>query len=357
MISLCQNKTSTEILEEFNKLGLEYKIEDDYIITRYPSTLKNSSNTTIRQARGLIIDKVTNKIVCHSLEGSISFNEFKDLYKWNSNIAIEYCYDGVLINVYYNRNKWNISTKYCTDANKSKFRSTKSFGELFTEIVNIDDMDLFKSCSYSFLLQHNKFRNVEDIKTNRILHLETVNVKTGQKLYTEIEGIAHPEIIYLTGICNKMNFKSYEDVLEYSMNLPWYCPGLMIYSEDRKHRCRIVNPTFIQIENLFKGQNDIRYSIIKNIQEENVDKDLIVSLYYPDLLGLISELRINYNILIDEVWKLLTYSKNYKHYRNRASHILSNYIRKEYPDRIFTKQEIYGIVKQLSTAKLYRYLI
>lgn len=356
MISLCKNKDSTEIIEELCKLGIEYKIEDDYIITRYPSSLKNSSNTIIRQARGLIIDRITNKIVCHSLEGSISYNDFKDIYKWDSNIAIEYCYDGVLINVFYNRDKWNISTKYCIDADNSRFRSKKSFGELFREVVDITEKELYTSYSYSFLLQHKEYRNVEDIKDNRIIHLETINVKTGQKLYTEIEGINHPEIIYLSGVFNKMNFKSYEDVLVYSMNLPWYCPGLMIYSADRKHRCRLVNPTFIQIEEIFKGQTDIRYAIVKNIQEEQNDKELITSLYYPEYIGIISELRIKYNILIDQVWKIMTYNSKDKPY-TRSAYTLVKHIRQNYSDTIYTKQELNEIVKRLTTAKLYRYLI
>ena len=40
---------------------------------------------------------------------------------------------GTLINVYYN-NKWCVSTKFCIDADESKFRNDKTFRQLFDSI-------------------------------------------------------------------------------------------------------------------------------------------------------------------------------------------------------------------------------
>ena len=113
---------------KIKELGLNCKIHNDTIIVKYPKNLKYSKHDYILKSRGIIIDFTNKKILNHSIEGCSDYNYFKDNFNWDD-IVIEECIDGTLINVYYN-NKWCVSTKFCIDADESKFRNSKTFRKL-----------------------------------------------------------------------------------------------------------------------------------------------------------------------------------------------------------------------------------
>ena len=78
-------------------------------------------------------------------EGCSDYTYFKDNFNWDD-IVIEECIDGTLINVYYN-NKWCVSTKFCIDADESKFRNDKTFRQLFDTVAK-DIYYLFRQKLY-----------------------------------------------------------------------------------------------------------------------------------------------------------------------------------------------------------------
>ncbi len=164
----------------FNKiveLGLQAKKHGDLIIVKYGKELKRSTDNFIRCSRGVIIDTNTKKIVNYSFDGDVDLDTFKNNVSWD-NLVIEPVLDGSMLNLYYHNNKWNISTKFCTNAYESKFRSNKSFGCLLDDVIDISKLNLDTSFSYSILLQHTENRIVTPITENKVFYLESVNLLT-----------------------------------------------------------------------------------------------------------------------------------------------------------------------------------
>ena len=153
----------------------EYKITikstDEYDLIKYNSNeileynpeQKKYFYEFLRFFRGMIYNKKTKKIVCYGLDGKLNINDFKENNNYND-ITIEESIDGTLINLFYDNNQWNVSTKGSINAKKSYWYSNQSFYNLFIEAwnkyySNLDETntnfdELNKEYCYSFVLMH-----------------------------------------------------------------------------------------------------------------------------------------------------------------------------------------------------------
>ena len=150
-LEIIRKKNSNILIKEFDNLVIfkyKNKYDDEYV----------------RRCRGLILDRDTKKIVCQSNSGTLSFEEFI------KNVPVEKCVieenlEGTLINLYFYNNRWNVSTKFCINAENSKFRGNKSFRQYFDKLCTIDRHKLDINFTYSFLLQVPENRLVSKINT------------------------------------------------------------------------------------------------------------------------------------------------------------------------------------------------
>lgn len=269
-----------EACSKINNLKLQCKIRDNNIIVKYPKTLKYSNDDYILNSRGIIIDFNTKNIINRSLGGAVSLDTFIEKVPNWDNVVIEKCYDGTLINVYYNNNKWCVSTKFCIDADESKFRSNKTFRQLFDEASNLDYSLLDKSYTYSFLLQHVESRNVSIIKKNKIYHLESTNNVTGDKVRINIPNIESPEIIKYKDNINKLLVSSIDELKAVMEFLHWSHPGYILYSQDRKYRSKISNPNYMKVHELIKDQGNIKFMLLEALYKKKNYSEIIK--YYPE---------------------------------------------------------------------------
>jgi hypothetical protein len=142
----------------------------------------------IRECNGLIMEKNTFKIICYTFNKCLedySLDESLD----TDNLYVEPALEGTLMRLYYYENKWNISTKKCIDAHKSKWLSEKSFYDLFIECLNnynIEENLSITNC-YSFILTHPensivvKYNNPQlyHVSTRNLLNLEEIDQNIG----------------------------------------------------------------------------------------------------------------------------------------------------------------------------------
>ncbi len=291
--------------KKIEDLGLLTKKHDNLIIVKYPSELKYSSEDYIRQSRGIIIDFNNKKIVCSSIPGGCSLDHFRESVDNFDDIVIEKCLDGTLINLYYYNDRWNVSTKFNINADESKFRSNKSYRELLDEIINIDNLGLDSSYTYSLLLRHTESRNVTPIRRNRVIHVETTNNTTGEKIKVDI-GLKTPGIIKFRHIVNKYNFTSYEDILDNLKQKTWKCPGYIIYSQDRKYHVRLENPNYVIVENMVKNQNNTEYIVLDHLLNGNIHTLLG---YYPEWNEIALYVNNVLNDYIDKVYQIYVENK------------------------------------------------
>ena len=307
-IETCENVQ--QVTDRIKELGLICKTDSTQtrIIVKYPQEKRNSSEDVIRKSRGIIIDFPSKSVICHSLEGGVSIDHFLSLVPWND-IVIEQVHDGTMLNVYYDSNlgAWKASTKYSLSPETSHFRSSKSFVELFNEIVPFNELasKLDRNYNYVFLMCHKEHRNVTPFENNIVYHLETTHVITGEKLMMDI-GLPRCDLLqYGTAVCNMSRVLSnISDLQEYVNSLPWSNQGVMLFSKDRKWRCKLENPHFTSVQKLLEGQSDFRYISMNYITKHiTPEKWLEYCKYYPELNVVFSELSDEFDKFVKEVYQ------------------------------------------------------
>ena len=252
-------KSMISTLEEYNMI---YKIHNEYIIIKYDSNVIKDYNKEqleyynnfLRYFRGLIYNKNTNKIVCYGLDGKLNYDTFVNKYNYDD-ITIEESIDGTMINMYYDNNKWNISTKTCSNADKSYWYSKYSFYELFLECWNnyYDNFDILnKEYCYTFILMHPNNQIVTYYKNPELRLLQIRNMNDFSLIDNHLE-IEKPKQLDL--ICN-----DYKSLKEMCNNLSYELEGFMLYCNN--DRVKIKNKKYLNVKNLKGNYRNIMYRII-----------------------------------------------------------------------------------------------
>ena len=254
-----------------------YKKQGELSIFKYNKLAKHGSELQ-RFSRGVIINMKEKKILCSSIDGDISYNCFKE------SVPIEYCVieeniEGTMLNVYYYNNRWNVSTKFCINADESKFRTSKSFRQILDSHIDIYKLKLDKNYTYSFVLSNSELDN----KTS-LYHIETTNNITGEKINIKIADesiIKKPKILYYYNNKNNiLKLNNYNQLNQYLLDLNWNIKGYMLYSYDRKYRCSLINNSYLKVKKLLDNQHDINYICFDSFYYKNNMNEILK--YYPE---------------------------------------------------------------------------
>jgi len=297
-------RESLDIIRK-KKTNITIKEFDNLVIFKYKNKY---DDLAIRTCRGLILDKNTKKVVCHSNTGTLSFEEFITKVPVKD-CVIEENLEGTLINLYYHNNRWSVSTKFCINAENSKFRGNKSFRQYFDKLCVIDKNVLDVNFTYSFLLQVPENKLVSNIKKKKLYHIETQNNITGEKIYFDI-GIAKPNILKLNDL-NTLKINSYRDLNRELIKLNWADRGFMLYSNNRDYRCSLINPAYEVPLKLVKNQTDIKYIILQSTYYTDNIIDLLY--YFPEYEVIKKQVNDDINSLVDRLYKLYKNIFCYKH--------------------------------------------
>ena len=175
-----------DYITKFKDLDLTVKnfSKENLILVKYKYN-KELSENWMRYCRGCIINKLTNKIIfippikAKNIEYPI--NDL-DILK-NSDIEITNLIDGTMINLFYHNDKWIISTRSDIGC-LNKWNNRLNFKKMFEECIQDNDFynNLNKNYTYSFVLLHNKNRNISYIINNCIILIEVYNKDTLEKL-------------------------------------------------------------------------------------------------------------------------------------------------------------------------------
>ena len=141
---LLQSINNSNIEKSTEENNLKYKKHGELAIFKYNDTAKYGTELQ-RSSRGVVINLNDNKIVCSSFNGSLNLEQFKKKVLIN-NCIIEENIEGTLMNLYFYNNLWKVSTKFCLNADETKFRSNKTFRQLFDSLIDINKLKLDKNC-------------------------------------------------------------------------------------------------------------------------------------------------------------------------------------------------------------------
>lgn len=168
-------------------------IEQSYI-TKYFNNLIMSSNYEIIMYGG-------SKIY-DSIRDNFEFDDVIKHYQMcvnkNNNeypISFYQSFEGTTINVYHYHNTWHFSTKRVYNMFDSKFGSTKTYGQMFREAINMEldefEKKLHPELTYQFILIHPENTHITKIlKPGLILmcirYQNNINIPVDPQLYNHI---------------------------------------------------------------------------------------------------------------------------------------------------------------------------
>ena len=147
----------------------KYSLEKCYIMKMKSDDVKEEWH---RYLRGLVYNYEEKKILVLPPMKSIEISG----YMKEDQVCTE-LYDGTMINVFYNNDKWNISSRSTIGCN-NRWILNKTYKELFEETQGIDYSKLNKEHSYSFVLRNKINRNISPIDSDEIILVkiyDTVN--------------------------------------------------------------------------------------------------------------------------------------------------------------------------------------
>jgi|688.fasta_scaffold188652_1 hypothetical protein len=189
--------------------------------------------------RSIILDKNVLKPVVTQYNKILYNNESLEFLKdkkWE-NVVVQKCYEGTLIMVFNNNNKWYVTTRRCLDAQESTWIKNNSYFEMFSEAMNgkFTFEELNKNYCYHFILVHHKNRNIVSYRFGReykeLFHILTtekytlteVNHKINDKV-KYIENESYKNLDELLNVISKQNDldKSYQKITLEGYVLKYY---------------------------------------------------------------------------------------------------------------------------------------
>lgn len=133
--------------------------------------------------------KENDNIMCFEtpLLIDVSNENIMDLLTKYNNKEIEYLEDGTMMRLYYNtiNKEWVLATNNIIDASQAFWTSSKSFAELFWEIVGNDKEEFINvldtEFTYYFILLHTENIHIINIRRNLLIYSYSINNSTGDK--------------------------------------------------------------------------------------------------------------------------------------------------------------------------------
>tara|TARA_B100001093_G_C26856409_1_gene1027639 strand:+ start:135 stop:1193 length:1059 start_codon:yes stop_codon:yes gene_type:complete len=223
--------------------------------------------------RGAIIDIIKNKVVCLPPVKGIEY-DFSEPIDFN-NSEIQSLIDGTMINLFFMKNEWIISTR-SEIGGYNKWKNKKSFRQMFDECSTIDYSVLNKDYSYSFVMKHIENRNISPITKNELYLVEiySYGFDSIRRLFVQ----EYPEDIL------KIENNS-PDILK-NMKNDYTNKGYTIKIGNKRYT--IISPEFKNVKSLKINKNNDLLNYIELRQNGNLKKYLK---YFPEHCSLFHKYR------------------------------------------------------------------
>jgi hypothetical protein len=255
VLNIIKNKTFNEVKDIISKdVDVKESIEcPSLYMLVYDNDRSDFMNSAVRNCRGIILEKDTNKVVCYTFnkKGCITVEDSDKIYE---------SIDGTHIKLYYYNGGWHKSTTRCIDAYNAYWYSNKSFGELFDECnsgqINYDILN--KEYCYGFVICHKENRIVTKYDENRLVHVCTRNMSKEDFPYIDVDiGVDVP--MELSKDC----------LMEYENNNPDK-EGLIVWKDGIHNKIKF--ESYTMIKNLRVNSNNPLYEYVSNVCSGNKDK-------------------------------------------------------------------------------------
>jgi hypothetical protein len=281
-------------------LTMSINIEDqtDRLTLKHYQMCSNDSSDDVKKTRGVIYD-TDEKVVCSSYAYTPEYVVKVDADKYTpllqdtlSLCAMYKSEEGSLLRLFFDNNRWNLSTHKRINAFDSKWSSSASFGELFIEALtyyvtkgdglgkldlaeNIDVFDQFcntldREYTYTFLLRTNKdTRIVCDAPEHPTVYFAG-KFKDGKCVPTNTTILPSPEQKYFSSLTELEDYVEAVNPLEHQ--------GLIITLPDGVTTLKIVTPLSSSYKLIRGSEPDVKAAYIR-LRKTQDEVKLFMSLF------------------------------------------------------------------------------
>jgi T4 RnlA family RNA ligase len=313
-------KPFDQIKDELGAEPLNIKVNDkgNLYICKYSQIDSDFSYKIVRQCRGIILEKVTNKIVAYPFDKFFNIQEgHADKVDFGT-ASIQEKVDGSIIKVYYYDNKWNVATNGTIDAKDAETTDSltgkkANFYDLFLDGIEeqgITFSELTKKMApdltYIFELVHPITRVVIKYEKPGVYLIGIRNNKTGKEVNTFDD--SNETVKNITGLGIKrpktFQFASTEEMIAAAEQLTKDEEGYVVRDSEFR-RVKVKSPLYLKLHYL-KSNNELTPKhFIELIQKNETDEFLSA---FPEYKPKIDEIREKLEKYISEVqkdWKFL----------------------------------------------------
>jgi hypothetical protein len=262
--------------------SLSIKRKDTRILFKYSQIESDFSLDIVKEARGLILEDKTWKVICYPFNKFFNFGEeYADNIDWESAV-VETKEDGSLIKIYFYNDEWKIATNGTIDAEDAELQSGpyKNFRQLFDAAA--------EKCHFDFSKLNRYFTYCCEICSEfniiicpqsemRLIHIGTRNNRTFQEVETDI-GIPHPQ---------KYALSSLEDCIAMAKTFDFTKEGFVV-KDKNYNRIKVKSEDYVRVHRLANNGSITLERAIDLIRMNEIDE--FVS-YFPNYTFYINNIR------------------------------------------------------------------
>ena len=282
---ICEHDNWEELLSS-PPYSLSIKKKDTRILFKYSQIESDFSLDIVKEARGLILEDKTWKVICYPFNKFFNFGEeYADNIDWESAV-VETKEDGSLIKIYFYNDEWKIATNGTIDAEDAELNAGpyKNFRQLFdaaAEKCHFDFSKLNRSFTYCCEICSEFNIIICPQSEMRLIHIGTRNNRTFQEVEADI-GIPHPQRYALSSL---------EDCIAMAKTFDFTKEGFVV-KDKNYNRIKVKSEDYVRVHRLANNGSITLERAIDLIRTNELEEFLV---YFPQYTDFINDVRHRFN--------------------------------------------------------------
>ena len=293
IINFIREHTNWEELLSSPPYSLSIKKKDTRILFKYSQINSDFSLEIVREARGLILEDKTWKIVCYPFKKFFNYGEsYADEIDWET-AKVTSKEDGSLIKIYNYNGEWRVGTNSTIDAEDAVLNSPyyKNFRELFDVAADNCDLDFDKlNPNYTYLMELCSCHNTIVVPYNepKLFHIGTRNNITYEEVEVDI-GIEKPKQYMLSSL---------DDCIAMAATFDFTKEGFVVVDKNY-HRVKVKSEDYVRVHRLANNGSITLERAIDLIRMNELEEFLV---YCPQYTDFINDVRHRFNKFYSDIY-------------------------------------------------------
>lgn len=311
-----------EALEDV--LGITARELDGLVCLDYSQIDSPKLHPVVKECRGLILEKGTNKVVFRSMERFFNHVETGCTAVLDENTDYFDKVDGSYIKIYHYNGKWYVGTRGTVFANNTTAMANTTFADLVYRALKVDNHMHFEALADNYLSKNISYNfEVTSVENRVVTRYEGYTLHYLSSRYTESgEYVDQRDVAKAFGaqLLKPMKFPTQQDVEAYVENLTDLKEGVVAY-ENGIPVAKIKNSLYVHVHGS-RGDGPLSLKRIKTLIYEQDHEEYLG--YFPEDTPLFEPYIKAYENLFErfvETWKQVKDIEDQKEFAQDISHL------------------------------------